>query len=57
MKEIPVSLPPTTTIQLFLTSLGSERSLLVIKQRAKGDSSSSNGSHSAPSWYSLGSSS
>jgi len=57
MNDIPVSLPPTTTIRLFLTILGSESSLLVMKHSAKGLSSSSRGSRSAPSWYSLGSSS
>lgn len=49
MNEIPVSLPPTTTILLFLTILGSLSNLLVMNDRAKGASSSSSGSLSAPS--------
>jgi len=46
---MPVSDPPTTTIQLFLTIFGSLSNLLVMKHRAKGLSSSSKGSQSAPS--------
>jgi len=57
MNDIPVSLPPTTTILLFLIIFGSLNNHLVIKQRANALSSSSKGSQSAPSWYSFGSSS
>ena len=41
MKEIPVSLAPTTTILEFFVILGSLSSLLVVKHRAKGLSVSS----------------
>lgn len=49
IKEIPVSLPPTTIILEFFTIFGSESNLHVIKQSANGLSSSSRGSLSAPS--------
>lgn len=49
MKEIEVSLAPTTTILAFLTIFGSESILLVEKQRANGASVSSSGSLEAPS--------
>lgn len=50
MNEIPVSDAPITTILEFLRILGSLSNLLVEKQSANGDSFSSNGSLSAPSY-------
>ena len=44
MKEMLVSLAPTTTILAFFTILASESILLVEKHRANGDSISSSGS-------------
>lgn len=49
MKEMLVSLAPTTTILEFLTILVSDSILLVVKQRPKEDSYSSNGSLFDPS--------
>ena len=49
MKEILVSLAPTTTILEFFTILVSESILLVVKQSPNGDSYSSNGSLFDPS--------
>jgi hypothetical protein len=49
MKEMLVSLAPTTTILEFLTILVSDNILLVVKQRPKEDSYSSNGSLFDPS--------
>jgi len=49
MKEMDMSLAPTTTILAFFIILGSDSSRLVEKHRAKGASSSSSGSLYAPS--------